>query len=320
VRTRSGTPTGPRAGLPVALSITLVVALLVTALAGCDSGPEPSAAGATSATGVPSATSPSGTAPTGTPSGATPSGAATRADVTGTGATAAPTWLGTRALPIGADGYGRPQRTPTELGNRRIITVDRLPPPTDLRFHSTIQAVPDAVARRSTWSKACPVSLKQLRYLTVSFAGFDGRAHTGELLVNRAVAADVVTVFRRLHEVRWPIEEMRITSPAEVSAKPTGDGNNTSAFVCRPVRGKNSTWSQHAYGLAIDLNPFHNPFVDGRTVLPELATAYTDRNRRLVGMNTPRSSPVFAFGSVGWGWGGTYTSKRDWMHFSSTGK
>jgi hypothetical protein len=113
---------------------------------------------------------------------------------------------------------------------------------------------------------------------------------------------------------------MRVTSPAELSAKPTGDGNNTSAFVCRPVRGKNSVWSQHAYGLAIDLNPFHNPFVDGRTVLPELATAYTDRNRRLVGMNTSRSAPVFAFSSVGWGWGGTYTSKRDWMHFSSTGK
>ena len=99
-----------------------------------------------------------------------------------------------------------------------------------------------------------------------------------------------------------------------------GDGNDTSAFVCRPVRGRTTAWSQHAYGLAIDVNPFHNPYVDGATVLPELAKFYTDRTRGLAGMNTPGSPPVQAFASIGWGWGGSYSSKKDWMHFSSTGK
>jgi D-alanyl-D-alanine carboxypeptidase-like protein len=312
VRTLSGTPV-PRSGLPLALSVFL----FVLALTGCDSGAETGPAAAR----TPGSASTSSQFPSPGPTPTTTSSTGTSSTgVTGTGATSAPTWLGTRALPIGADGYGRRGRTPTELVNRRILTVDRLPPPTDLRFHSRIQAVPVQVARRSSWSTACPVSLTELRYLTVSFAGFDGRAHTGELLVNRAVAADVVTVFRRLHEARWPIEEMRITSPADLAAKPTGDGNNTSAFVCRPVRGRTSVWSQHAYGLAIDVNPFHNPYVDGRTVLPELATAYENRGRRLAGMNTPGSAPVRAFRAVGWGWGGTFTSKRDWMHFSSTGR
>jgi hypothetical protein len=178
--------------------------------------------------------------------------------------------------------------------------------------------VPDDVRRRSTWSARCPVALSDLRYVTVGFRGFDGRAHTGELLVHRQVAAAVVTVFGRLFAAGFPIERMRVTSPAEVTAAPTGDGNTTAAFVCRPTRGQ-TTWSAHAYGLAIDVNPFHNPYRSGTRVLPELATAYLDRGRQLSGMITAAGPVVAAFRAVGWTWGGDWTSPRDYMHFSSTG-
>jgi hypothetical protein len=293
----------------------LPAGLLVVLLAGCHSGS--SAAGPTTAAGrstTAAAPSPSAPSPTTIP----PTTAPTPSLGTN-GATAAPSWLGHRVLPIGPDGYGISTGTPPELRNRRIISTDFLPPPADGRFHSRVTTVPAAVVKRSSWSKGCPVSLSRLRYVNVGFIGFDGRPHTGELLVNRSVAGAVVTVFRRLFQARWPIEEMRITSSAELFAPPTGDGNDTSAFTCRPVRGA-TVWSQHAYGLAIDVNPFDNPQVEGRTVLPELATYYTDRHRGLPGMNTPGSIPVRAFTSVGWGWGGTYSSKKDWMHFSSTGK
>ena len=62
----------------------------------------------------------------------------------------------------------------------------------------------------------------------------------------------------------------------ELDAPPTGDGNNTGAFACRPTRGATS-YSQHAYGLAIDVNPFQNPYVKGDLVLPELASSYLER-------------------------------------------
>ena len=228
------------------------------------------------------------------------------------GATPAPSWLGTRTL-------SSSRSTPPELRNRKIITTDLLPPPSDGRFHSTISAVPLAVLDRSTWSVGCPVTLAQLRYVTVSFRGFDGAAHTGELLVNTKVAKDVVRVFGKLFAADWPIEQMRIVTGNDLSAPATGDGNNTSAFTCRPVTGNKATWSMHAYGLAIDVNPFHNPYISGRTVIPELATSYLDRTPWRTGMNTPGSVPVKAFASIGWGWGGNYTSKKDWMHFSSTG-
>lgn len=288
-----------------------VGAAIVVALAGCGPGTPPTSTIAPSTATIAPSTA------TSAPSTATPS-TATIPTGTGTnGATAAPSWLGSRVLRTGSD-EARP-RTPRELRDRRIITVDRLAPPADGRFHSRIRQVPVDVLDRSTWSTGCPVGVDQLRYVNVSFRGFDGRAHTGELLVNRSVAADVVTVFERLFAAGWPIEEMRITSQADFSAPPTGDGNDTSAFACRAVRGATS-WSQHAYGLAIDVNPFQNPYLAGRTLLPELAGSYTDRAPGRPGMNTPTSLPVRAFRSVGWGWGGTYSAKKDWMHFSSTGK
>jgi len=198
------------------------------------------------------------------------------------------------------------------------MTKDLLPPPTDGRFHSRITAVPTSVAARSTWVGACPVRLDDLRYVTVTFRGFDGRAHTGELMVHRSAASDAVTVFRRLFAAGFPIEEMRVISQADLDAPPTGDGNDTAGFVCRPVVGQ-TTWSQHAYGRAIDVNPFQNPYVSGRTVLPELARAYTDRDDRRPGMIFPGGPVARAFASVGWGWGGNYRTKKDWMHFSMTG-
>ena len=229
-----------------------------------------------------------------------------------------PSWLGRRVLPRTADGYGEIRPTPPVLRARGFPTVDLLPPPPTTDFVSTVERVPDDVAGRSTWSPECPVGLDDLRYLTVSFWGFDDRVHTGELLVHRDMAHDVVTAFRRLHRARFPMEEMRVVDAPELDLPPTGDGNNTTAFVCRPVRGSTS-WSQHAYGRAVDVNPFFNPYVKDEVVLPELASYFTTRDRGHPGMHVPGGPSVRAFDRIGWKWGGTWTSPKDWMHFSATG-
>ena len=230
-----------------------------------------------------------------------------------------PRWLGTRVLPRRADGYGEIRPTPRVLRDRRLRTVDLLPRPATSRFTSRVTAVPDHVLERSTWSRGCPVTHDELRYVTVTFWGFDEVAHTGELLVHRDAADDLVEVFRRLYRSRFPIEEMRVVAPPEVDLPPTGDGNNTTAFVCRPSRGSTS-WSQHAYGLAVDVNPFHNPYVKGDVVLPELASAYTDRERHRPGMHLPGGESVRAFRTIGWEWGGDWDSPKDPMHFSANGR
>ncbi len=134
-----------------------------------------------------------------------------------------------------------------------------------------------------------------------------------------SVARDVVTVFRRLYDASYPIEEMRLPTTADLDAPPTGDGNNTAAYVCRATRGA-STFSAHAYGIAIDVNPFINPYQKGDLVLPELASAYLDRSWRRPGMILPGGVVRRAFAAVGWHWGGDFRSLSDRMHFSANGR
>jgi len=211
--------------------------------------------------------------------------------------------------------------TPPTLRVRRYRTTDLLPPPADGRYHATIGPITPAIRERmgETWSSDCPVPLSGLRYLRMSFRGFDGLAHTGEMVVNATVAADVVSVFRKLFAAGFPIEEMRLPTTADVLAHPTGDGNNTAAMVCRPARGS-TVWSAHAYGLAIDLDPFDNPYQRGDVVLPELASSYLDRSWVRPGMVEPGSVAVRAFASIGWSWGGDWTSLKDYEHFTETGR
>ncbi|HEX2154632.1 MAG TPA: M15 family metallopeptidase [Acidimicrobiia bacterium] len=222
-------------------------------------------------------------------------------------------------MPLDEDGDPLPVPTPPELSDRRFATVDLLPPPDDGGFHSTISEVPSEVAARSTWREGCPVALDELSYVTVSFVGFDQKPHTGELLVNAGVAEDIVGVFHTLFENGFPIEMVNITRPEDLEAEPTGDGNPTTAFVCRAATG-GTGWSEHAYGLAIDINPFHNPYLRGETVLPELAGDYLDRSRRLPGMITEGDVVTQAFDEIGWGWGGRWATLKDWQHFSLRGR
>ncbi|WP_306999035.1 M15 family metallopeptidase [Amycolatopsis thermophila] len=253
------------------------------------------------------------------PSPAAPPVTTTTAPPPSTTTTAPPAWtVGATPLPRRADGFGQVRPTPEALRNRSLPTPDFLPPPPDGRYASAVGAVPRDVLARSTWQSACPVAASDLRYVTMSFWGFDGKAHTGEMLLNASVAQDVTRVFGQLFAARFPIEEMRITSPAELDAPPTGDGNNTSAFVCRPVRGQ-TNWSAHAYGLAIDLNPFCNPYTKGDLVLPELSSAYLDRSWVRPGMVEAGDATVRAFAAVGWDWGGAWREPTDRMHFTATG-
>ena len=272
-------------------------------------------------TGSPAAHADTVRTPTPSAASSTPRDAPTPAPTPPASAAAErPSWLGMRELPLRADGFGEIPPTPEELTDRRFAPPQNdLPPPDDEAFRATSEPVPSEVAARSTWTPACPVDLDDLRYVTVTFWGFDDRPHTGELLVHTSAAQDLVDVFEQLYNARFPIEEMRVVAADELDAPPTGDGNNTTAFVCRPSVGSDS-WSQHASGLAVDINPFHNPYARDDVVLPELASAYVDRAHHRPGMIQSGDVVTEAFAEIGWGWGGDWRSAKDWMHFSVSGR
>jgi D-alanyl-D-alanine carboxypeptidase len=232
---------------------------------------------------------------------------------------ARPDWMGTRELPLRADGYGVAQETPPEFDPRQLETLDLLPPPASVAFESTLGPIPEDVLARSSWVPECPVTVEELAYITISHHGFDGEIHTGEMIVNAAEAEGVVGVFHQLFDAGFPIEQMRVITKEEIDAPPTGDWNDTTSFVCRPAVGSGN-WSQHAYGLAIDVNPFHNPYLKGDLVLPELATTYTDREDARPGMIYAGDVATEAFAAIGWGWGGNWNTLKDWMHFSRSGR
>jgi hypothetical protein len=244
----------------------------------------------------------------------------TTSAVPATTTTVVPWSVGATPLPLRPDGFGQVQPTPAVLVDRRLPTRDLLPPPASGAFESTISPITEETRSRmgGTWHEGCPVGLADLRHVTVSFVGFDGELHTGELVVAATEAEGVVSVFERLFEAGFPLEEVRLVTDADLTAPPTGDGNVTAAFVCRAVRG-GTRFSAHAYGLAVDVNPFQNPYRRGDLVLPELASAYLDRAQLRPGMIVEGDVVVEAFAAIGWTWGGRWEEPSDTMHFSATG-
>ena len=237
-----------------------------------------------------------------------------------------PAWLdswpvGERTLPVRPDGFGEVRRTPPELRVRRMPTVEALPPPPDDRWRGAVRPIGPRVRDRmgTSWEPGCPVGLRDLRYLTVTFWGFDRTPHAGELIVHADHVRGVLGVFRRLYDARFPIEQLTLPTSAERDPTPSGDGNGTGSMVCRATTGGTS-YSAHAYGLALDLNPFQNPYQSGDLVIPELASAYLDRSWLRPGMITPDGLVVRAFAEIGWSWGGDWQSLKDYQHFTATGR
>lgn len=290
-------------------------------LVGCSMASQPTTAPQTPVTTAPSSLSsnlePQTTLPPTTPSSTTVAPTTTSTPELGT---VRPDWLGTRLLELRPDGLGVPQPTPPELVNRRFPSPDLHPPPSGEEFEWNARPIPDDVVPRTSWREECPVGLADLTYLTMSFWGFDDLPHTGEMIVNSQFADQVLEVFRRLWDVHFPIEEMRVQSQAEMDAHPTGDGNVSGSFECRPAVGRSGGWSMHAFGLAVDINPFHNPYRRGEVVAPELASAYISRDNERPGMIFEGDTAVAAFDEMGWGWGGRWETAKDWMHFSSNGQ
>lgn len=208
-------------------------------------------------------------------------------------------------------------------GPSRLPSTSTTARPAAPAFASSVSGITPAVRARmgTSWRPGCPVPLAELRYLQVSHWGFDHAVHRGELVVNVRAVDPVVRALRSLFEVGFPLVRMQLIDPRGGGDSAARAAEGTAAFNCRPATGRPGVWSQHSYGLAIDVNPVQNPYV-GRSgaVEPVAARAYLDRSRREPGMIHADDVVVRAFAAVGWGWGGHWTSIKDYQHFSATGR
>ena len=216
-----------------------------------------------------------------------------------------------------------------------VLAVTPLPPSTQPQLHPGAEAAPLGATPLSPvlraqlhtggfWQRGCPVALSGLRVLTVRYWGFDKRAHTGQLIVNERAVRPLGRVFRELRRLRFPIRHLDLTIYGPARERPR-DGDPSGSFECRqavpsPCTGGRGTgtWSMHAYGLAVDLNPRENPYVGCGQSHSPTARRYRDRSRLRRGMVTPQV--ITAFQAAGWGWGGAWSGNtKDYMHFSATG-
>jgi hypothetical protein len=182
-----------------------------------------------------------------------------------------------------------------------------------------------AIISAGEWHAGCPVGFSGLRVLHVTYWGFDGRAHPGQIVVNRVAVHPLTIVFRKLYVARFPIRHMRFSDTyGPVKGRPK-DGDITASFECRqavpsPCSGGTGTghWSEHAYGEAVDIDPVENPYVGCGMTRDKTALSFVKRTPLRKGMVTQLVLDTFA--SVGWGWGGSWSGDtKDYMHFSATG-
>jgi len=170
------------------------------------------------------------------------------------------------------------------------------------------------------WRPGCPVPLDDLRSVRLTHWGFDGGLHEGTLVIHADAVPVVRGVFAELHAARWPIRQIRPIEYYGGDDEASMDADNTSAFNCRPSTGSTSRWSEHAYGRAVDINPQENPYVTSTGVEPKAGEAFVDRTRAQPGVIDSDSVVVSAFERRGWGWGGRWSSSKDYQHFSSNSR
>ena len=171
----------------------------------------------------------------------------------------------------------------------------------------------------SSWRAGCPVGPESLRRLELSYWGFDDQPHTGALVVHADEAQTLIGVFRRLFERRFPIRRMEPIDVYGGSDDASTAADNTSAFNCRnAVASGPPTWSAHAFGRAIDVNPVENPYILDGAVLPAGGAPFVDRSNVRPGMAVRGGELVAAFVAAGWSWGGGWANP-DYQHFSATG-
>ena len=148
--------------------------------------------------------------------------------------------------------------------------------------------IPDYIATKMI-GNSMPISnmekidIKDLAYLQVTYWGFDEKSHIGEMIVNKKIAQEVLDIFKEVYENKYHIEKIRLIDEYGANDEESMQDNNTSAFCYRVVKNSKKL-SNHSLGIAIDVNPLYNPYIDGKRIEPANAEIYKDRNINVKGL------------------------------------
>lgn len=183
--------------------------------------------------------------------------------------------------------------------------------------------IPDSVWTKMQGKTYVPnpdIRRSDLRYLRVLHWDYDGQPHRGELICNKRIANQLLTIFRELYLQHYPIQRMRLPDEYDADDERQMRDNNTSCFCYRTIAGSNKL-SYHARGLAVDINPLYNPYIryrkDGTAIIqPANAKAYTNRQKQYLYKIVKGDLCHQLFVKYGFTWGGGWASStKDYQHF-----
>lgn len=169
-----------------------------------------------------------------------------------------------------------------------------------------------------SYKENCTVPYEQLNYVGVLYVDFQGETQTGELICNKGIAKDLAEIFKELYENQYPIDKIRLVDEYNADDDLSCLDNNTSCFNFRVVGGTNNL-SKHALGLAIDINPFYNPYVTYPNgvehISPPGSEPYGDRSADFPHKIDYEDLCYQLFKAHGFSWGGDWKSLKDYQHF-----
>lgn len=163
------------------------------------------------------------------------------------------------------------------------------------------------------------ISYDDLAYLHVIHYDFEGNLAEGELICNVAIAEDLKDIFYELYLNEYRIESIELIEKYDGDDTKSMEANNTSCFNYRVVEGSKNL-SKHAYGLALDINPFYNPYItynkDGSiNISPQGSEPYADRTADFPYKIDENDLCYKLFKEHGFVWGGDWNSCKDYQHF-----
>ena len=175
------------------------------------------------------------------------------------------------------------------------------------------------IMKGKSYKKNCNISRCDLRYLKVLHKNLQGETILGEMVCNKAIASDLLDIFRELYDAGYPIERMVLIDNYNADDEASMKANNSSSFNFRFIAGTNKL-SNHSKGMAVDINPLYNPYVKRRAngtvwVSPECASSYVNRKKKFNYKISGKDLCVKLFKRHGFSWGGDWKSLKDYQHF-----
>lgn len=156
--------------------------------------------------------------------------------------------------------------------------------------------------------------IRTLALVNVEYYSFDGRLHVGQIVVHRDLAGDVKQVFEAIKNRKFPVQSVipiKFDKPDNGTSMDTL--NNTYGFHYRSVTTvATAKLSAHSYGRAVDINPFQNPAILKSGKILPVGGSYNPQAEGTLMVTTPVTR---LFRQLGWAWGGSWNSLKDYMHF-----